>query len=82
MRTTLDLDDDVLAAAKELARRQKLSAGAVVSKLLREALSNGSNTQKTSTINKTAKNGFVPFPSRGVVVSDALIDQLRDLEGI
>ena len=39
MRTTLDIGDDVLAAAKELARRQGTSAGQVVSRLLRLALS-------------------------------------------
>ena len=39
MRTTLDKEDDVLAAAKELARRQGTSAGHVVSGLLRVALS-------------------------------------------
>ena len=39
MRTTLDIEDDVLAAAKELARRQGTSAGQMVSRLLRAALS-------------------------------------------
>ena len=39
MRTTLDIEDDVLAAAKELARRQRLSAGQLISRLLREAMS-------------------------------------------
>ena len=38
MRTTLDIDEDVLAAAKELARRQRLSTGRVVSRLLRQGL--------------------------------------------
>jgi len=38
MRTTLDIDDDVLAAAKELARRENSSAGRIVSRLLRDAL--------------------------------------------
>ncbi len=38
MRTTLDIDEDVLVAAKELARRQNLSAGQVVSQMLRKAL--------------------------------------------
>ena len=38
MRTTLDIDDDVLQAAKELARRQKKTAGAVISELTRKAL--------------------------------------------
>jgi hypothetical protein len=34
MRTTLDIDDDVLRAAKELAQRERVSAGQVVSRLL------------------------------------------------
>ena len=37
MRITLDFEDDVLAAVKELARRQGTSAGQVVSRLLRVA---------------------------------------------
>ena len=31
MRTTLDLDDDVLASAKEIARRENKTAGQVLS---------------------------------------------------
>jgi len=38
MRTTLDLDDDVLLAAKELANARGTTAGKVVSDLLRQAL--------------------------------------------
>lgn len=38
MRTTLNLDDDLLRAAKSLARQRGESLGAVVSSLLREAL--------------------------------------------
>ena len=38
MRTTLALDDDVLAAAKELAAMQRKSIGEVVSSLVRNAL--------------------------------------------
>jgi len=38
MLTTLDIEADVLAAAKELAQRQGVSAGKVVSGLLRSAL--------------------------------------------
>jgi len=38
MRTTLDIDDDVLEAVKEIATREKMTAGAVLSKLAREAI--------------------------------------------
>ena len=38
MRTTLDIDDDVLNAAKELALAQRTTAGRVISELVRKAL--------------------------------------------
>jgi hypothetical protein len=38
MRTTLDLDDDVVATARELARDQRRSLGSVVSELARRGL--------------------------------------------
>ena len=38
MRTTLAIDDDVLAAAKELAATQRASVGEVISALARRAL--------------------------------------------
>ena len=38
MRTTLDLDDDILMAAKEIAAAKGLTAGKVVSDLVRKAL--------------------------------------------
>lgn len=46
MRTTLDVEDDVLAAAKELAQRQGVSAGKVVSSLLRSALTGKALAQR------------------------------------
>lgn len=38
MRTTLDLDDDVVAAARELAAGERRSLGAVISELARRGL--------------------------------------------
>jgi hypothetical protein len=38
MRTTLNIDDDVLQAVREIAKRERRSVGAVVSDLLRKAL--------------------------------------------
>jgi len=38
MRTTLDIDDDVVAAARELAAGEKRSIGAVISELARRGL--------------------------------------------
>ncbi len=38
MRTTLDLEEDVLLAAKDIARRRGVSIGKAVSDLARQAL--------------------------------------------
>jgi hypothetical protein len=38
MRTTVDIDDDVLAVAKDLAKAEGRSMGAVISDLVRQAL--------------------------------------------
>jgi len=38
MRTTLDLDEDILQAAKELAASRRTTAGRVLSELARKAL--------------------------------------------
>lgn len=75
MRTTLDIDDDVLLAAKELARRERRSAGAVLSDLARASLTaHGTKTEDDFF-------GFATIPSRGVVVSPELIDQLMEDAG-
>jgi hypothetical protein len=79
MRTTLDIEDDVLTAAKELARRQGVSAGKVVSKLLRSALTGEALAQHPGA---AVVAGFRPFAaSDQQLVSNEQIDQLRDLEG-
>ena len=80
MRTTLDIDDDVLAAAKELSRKQGRSAGAVVSALLRQALTGSAAAGKGRPAPKVA--GFRPFASRGKAVTNDVIDALRDAEGV
>lgn len=76
MRTTLALDDDVLLAVKERARRENRSAGEVLSDLARQAL-----TQEQHS-NSESFYGFEPFERRGTAVSNALIDRLRDEEGV
>ena len=80
MRTTLDIEDDVLAAAKELAQRQGVSAGKVVSRLLRSALTGEAPAQRSGAAVVAV---FRPFAANNQhLVSNEQIDQLRDLEGI
>jgi hypothetical protein len=76
MRTTLDVDDDVLLIVKERARRERRSAGAVLSELARRGLT-GSAAHAP---NGPGRHGFSPLPSRGAPVTNALIDALREDE--
>jgi hypothetical protein len=78
MRTTLDIEDDVLAAVKELARKQGRTAGEVVSALARRAL-----TGATAEVREPrGVYGFVPFAAGDRIVTNETIDDLRDRDGV
>lgn len=77
MRTTLDIADDVLLAAKERARRENKTTGEVVSELLRQALTAPSAPASAAVREPKAVYGFKPFARRGGIVTNDLIDQLR-----
>ena len=81
MRTTIDLEYDTLIAAKEIARMENTSLGKVISRLVRQALT-GNATAQAASSPATSATGFVPFEARGVVVSNELIDRLRDNDGV
>ena len=74
MRTTLDIADDVLQAAKERAQREQKTTGQVVSELLRQALT---ALQPSVAREPKAVHGFKPFAQRGGIVTNDQIDQLR-----
>jgi hypothetical protein len=80
MRTTLDIDDDVLAAAKELSRRQSVSAGKMLSQLARLALAG--DVPASAGRARGGVAGFRPIASRGVPVTSKLVDSLRDADGV
>ena len=74
MRTTLAIDDDILAAAKHLAERDRKTVGEVVSALARQGLSCGSRAARIE------RNGVPLLPGRrsATPVTLELINQLRD----
>lgn len=72
MRTTVDLEEDVLLAAKEIARQQGRTLGRVLSDLIRQALS-----QRTPVAIKHGLPQFPIQPDAGVVTLD-LVNRLRD----
>lgn len=83
MRTTLDIDDDILSATKELARQEHLSAGQLVSKLLRGVLTGqaamGSGIHPPT---PTSVAGFRPFGSGSKIVTNEQVNVLREQEGV
>ncbi|MBK1630995.1 hypothetical protein CKO31_09630 [Thiohalocapsa halophila] len=78
MRTTLDIDSDIIEAIKERARREHRSAGAVLSDLARLALTEGA----TPDSEPAGFYGFRPLPADGRVVSDETVERLRDELGV
>jgi hypothetical protein len=72
VRTTLDIDEDVLETAKELAARRGTTAGRIISELARSALTPRDRSRK--------RNGVPLLPPRreaGLVTSEA-VNRLRD----
>jgi hypothetical protein len=72
MRTTLDIEEDVLKAVKEIARLRGVSIGKVLSDLARQALSRQDGD--------TVRNGVPLFPIQpgaGIVTLE-FVNQLRD----
>lgn len=80
MRTTLDIEDDVLQAAKELAASERSTAGAVLSRLARVGLKSGSPIAGKS---PKVRHGVPVFPGReGEVITLEHIEKLMDEEGL
>lgn len=89
MRTTLDISDDVLFAAKEVARRDKKTLGQMVSELMRRGLSSpavpagpAGKPVADDIDSRFQALGFRTLPPRGGIVTNELIDRLREQEGV
>jgi hypothetical protein len=74
MRTTLDLEEDVLEVTKQLARQQGKTAGQMASLLIRRALQPGTAPK--------SRNGVLLFqPKEGAKQPNLkLVNELRDSE--
>jgi hypothetical protein len=71
MRTTLDIDADVLQAAKEIASARRQTAGKVISELARKALS-----QPVEEATFVIEDGFPLLSRRGGIVTNGLVERL------
>jgi hypothetical protein len=83
MRTTLDIDEDLLRTAQELARRQGVSTGKVVSRLMRAALlARPEAEQATDPSLGASRTGFVPLEPGKAMVTNDQVNRLREAEKI
>jgi hypothetical protein len=95
MRTTVDLDEDVLVAAKALSRAQRRTLGQVLSEAARRGILQGGQgsshpgskeLQDQSAVSanaQLARLGVHPFPyTGGPLATNQLVNQIRDQEGI
>lgn len=73
MRTTLEIEDDVLLTVKEIAQQRGTTAGSVVSTLLRESL-------QPKSFKVEYRDGVPLLPRRpnGPVVTMEMVNRLRD----
>ncbi|MBM5785078.1 MAG: CopG family transcriptional regulator [Cyanobacteria bacterium K_DeepCast_35m_m1_288] len=78
MRTTLTLDDDVLAAARVLARQRKQPIGSVISALAREALGSAQNANSHRIASERNGLPLLPVQPQGAAVDLELVNSLRD----
>ena len=74
MRTTLEIDDELLVAARELAEHRGTTLGSVVSDLLRQALTRPADAALTE------RNGFRVLPKRGGIVTTEVVTRLAEDE--
>ena len=83
MRTTLEIDDDLLSVAKEMARGEGTTAGKVVSRLLRNSLTGNASLSRPARARGRGAVGFEPFAAKpGVVTTNEQVNALRDTEGV
>jgi len=76
MRKTLDIDSDVLQAAKELAKKEGKTIGQVLSELARKSLAAG------APVEFTMRNGVPVLPPGGEIITLAHVQKIMDEEGM
>jgi hypothetical protein len=77
MRTTLNIDDDVLAVVKKLAANRKTSVGKILSELARTALLSSGGGRKRRYRNGVPLFNFPRNPGDTIVTME-LVNRLRD----
>ncbi len=79
MRTTISLDDDVFAVARQRAQRERISLGEAVSRYVRDALRAGAHAPATAV---SLRSKYSVLPARDEIITTEHVRSLMDQEGI
>ncbi|MBK6593275.1 MAG: hypothetical protein IPG23_11295 [Burkholderiales bacterium] len=79
MRTTLSLDDDVFAVARQRAQRERISLGEAVSRYVRDALRANAQAPATPV---PLRSKYSVLPARDEIITNEHVRRLMEQEGI
>jgi hypothetical protein len=79
MRTTLTLDEDVFAAARQRAQRERISLGEAVSRYVRDGLRSGAQGLSPTV---PLRSKYSVLPARDEIVTTEHVRRLMEQEGI
>ena len=79
MRTTLSLDDDLIAIARQRAQRERIFLGEAVSRYIRDGLRANAQTTATPT---SLRSKYSVLPVRDEIVTNEHVRRLMEQAGI
>lgn len=79
MRTTVNLADDALIAARNIAQRQRVSLGTAVSELIRRGIAAGA-TDSPAQARVALRGRFALLPLRDEIVTPQHVRELMERE--
>lgn len=82
MRTTLNIDDDALIAARHEAQRARVSLGEAVSELVRRGAAAGGSHRRATAATPPLRGKFALLALRDEVITSRHVRDLMEREGI
>ncbi|MBL8350165.1 MAG: hypothetical protein JNL87_07595 [Burkholderiaceae bacterium] len=79
MRTTINIDEDALLAARHVAQRERISLGEAISELVRRGTRNDDMAAQRSA---PLRGRFALLPARDEVITPQHVRDLMEREGI
>ncbi|WP_050031217.1 hypothetical protein [Verrucomicrobium sp. BvORR034] len=82
MKTLLDLPDELLVAARQVAAQRHTTLEDMVALSLRREIGIDGTSASTTDLYEVGEHGFLQLRTRNDVITEELIEQIRESEGI